>query len=104
MARIGRLEREIAQLSNDPGPGISAWCNDPTFSVINAQIAGPDASPFEGGMFMLTIAIPDRYPFEPPRAKFTTRIYHPNIDSEGRICLDLLKSQPQGSWYVFLHY
>lgn len=64
----------------------------------SAILQGPEDSPYEGGAFQLDITIPTRYPFEPPAVQFYTSIYHPNIDSSGRICLDTLKMQPHGSW------
>ena len=46
-----------------------------------------------GGVFFLNIHFPTDYPFKPPKFAFTTRIYHPNINSNGAICLDILRSQ-----------
>ena len=48
---------------------------------------------FLGGVFFLNIHFPTDYPFKPPKFAFTTRIYHPNINSNGAICLDILRSQ-----------
>lgn len=50
-------------------------------------------SPFQGGLFFLSIHFPTDYPFKPPKVNFTTRIYHPNINSNGSICLDILRDQ-----------
>ena len=61
---------------------------------IRLEITGPENSTYEGGIFELDLSITDRYPFEPPKLRFITPIYHPNIDSTGRICLDLLKMPP----------
>ena len=52
---------------------------------------GPPDSPFQGGVFFLTIHFPTDYPFKPPKVAFTTKIYHPNINSNGSICLDILR-------------
>ena len=54
---------------------------------------GPDDSPYQGGLFFLNIHFPNEYPFKPPKCQFTTRIYHPNINGNGSICLDILKDQ-----------
>ena len=54
---------------------------------------GPDDSPYSGGVFFLNIQFPTDYPFKPPKVTFVTRIYHPNINSNGSICLDILKDQ-----------
>ena len=62
-------------------------------SITQATIMGPPDSPYQGGVFFLTIHFPTDYPFKPPKVAFTTRIYHPNINSNGSICLDILRSQ-----------
>jgi ubiquitin-conjugating enzyme E2 D/E len=54
---------------------------------------GPEDSPYSGGVFFLNIYFPTDYPFKPPKITFATRIYHPNINSNGGICLDILKDQ-----------
>ena len=53
---------------------------------------GPPDSPYQGGVFFLTIHFPTDYPFKPPKVAFTTKIYHPNINTNGSICLDILRS------------
>ncbi|CAG2194659.1 UBC4 [Mytilus edulis] len=89
-----RLNKELIDISKCPPPGISAGpINDDMFTW-EGMITGPDKSPYAGGVFFVRIMFPSDYPFKPPKVKFTTKIYHPNINgNSGEICLDLLRSQ-----------
>ena len=98
MQRASRLKKELERLRRDPPHGVTCWPKGDRVDCLQAQLLGAQGTPYEGGVFSLDIKIPDRYPFLPPQVQFTTPIYHPNVDSAGRICLDVLKSQPQGSW------
>jgi len=59
----------------------------------DATIIGPSECPYAGGVFHLSITFPIDYPFKPPKVIFTTKVFHPNINTQGGICLDILKDQ-----------
>ncbi|XP_046896220.1 ubiquitin-conjugating enzyme E2 T isoform X2 [Hypomesus transpacificus] len=98
MQKISRLKRELQLLTTEPPPGITCWQAEGQMDDLRAQIIGGSGTPFEGGVFLLEIKVPERYPFEPPQIRYLTPIYHPNIDNAGRICHDALKLPPKGAW------
>lgn len=91
-----RLQKELKDLQKDPPAQCSAGpveeAGGPNFLKWQAKIMGPSDSPFSGGVFHLEIHFPSDYPFKPPKIRFTTKVYHPNINETGGICLDILKS------------
>jgi ubiquitin-conjugating enzyme E2 T len=97
-AMLVRVRKEIEQLEREPPPGISAWPRDDDIRRLEATIRGAEGTCYECGTFRVHISLPLRYPFEPPKLRFATKIYHPNIDAGGRICLDTLVMPPKGVW------
>jgi len=90
---LKRIQRELQELGRDPPANCSAGPVGDDLFHWQATIMGPEDSPYTGGVFFLDIHFPADYPFKPPKVSFTTRIYHCNINSNGGICLDILKDQ-----------
>ena len=93
-ASLKRLYKELLEIGKDSPAGWSAGpIDEKDIYSWQAMIEGPDDSPYQGGIFFLKINFPKDYPFKAPKINFTTKIYHPNINSNGSICLDILKDQ-----------
>ncbi|GFO23419.1 ubiquitin-conjugating enzyme e2 2 [Plakobranchus ocellatus] len=88
-----RIKKELVDFGKDPPTNCSAGPVGDDLFHWQATIMGPTDSPYYRGVFFLTINFPTDYPFKPPKVAFTTRIYHPNINNNGSICLDILRGQ-----------
>ena len=94
MATIKRIIKEYSELKNNPLPNcLIGPVNEEDPFVWKAFIIGPEDTPYQNGMFELKIVFPTEYPFKAPKIQFITKIFHPNINSGGAICLDILKEQ-----------
>eukprot|EP00823_Brevimastigomonas_motovehiculus_P003823 TRINITY_DN2396_c0_g1_i1.p1 TRINITY_DN2396_c0_g1~~TRINITY_DN2396_c0_g1_i1.p1 ORF type:complete len:154 (+),score=24.47 TRINITY_DN2396_c0_g1_i1:106-567(+) len=93
-AAIRRMQKEAKDIKKESPTGYSAApISDKDLFKWNASIQGPKDSPYAGGVFKLEIAYPTTFPFKSPKVKFTTKIYHPNINDKGETNLDILKSE-----------
>merc|ERR1719161_3441227 len=89
------LEKELQDIRSLSGESsVTAEAVGDDLTHWKGHLRGPEATPYQGGMFDIDIEIPVDYPYNPPKMKFDTKIWHPNISSQtGAICLDVLNKE-----------
>lgn len=93
MASSKRIAKELGDLTKEPVQGITVEPKEDNIYKWTAKLQGPAESPYAGGTFLVDVDFPIEYPFKSPKVRFSTRIYHPNIDEAGseypkRCCFD----------------
>jgi ubiquitin-protein ligase len=90
MERERRVNKEIQdfQKPDASGSDISVKSIPGEKFHFKGHLKGPSDTPYQGGSFVVDIVLPNEYPFMPPKMKFDTKVWHPNISSQtGAICL-----------------
>ena len=88
-----RLLKEFKNFKEESIEGLSVDLKNDNIFIWEALIFGPYESPWENGIFKLNIIFSEEYPLKPPNIKFLSKMFHPNIYTNGSICLDILQSK-----------
>mmetsp|Transcript_23505 Transcript_23505/g.64814 ORF Transcript_23505/g.64814 Transcript_23505/m.64814 type:complete len:192 (-) Transcript_23505:333-908(-) len=90
----GRINKELREISKDVTSGVEVQLRGIGLNKLVGYVPGPKDTPYEGGRYEVDIDLDEQYPFVPPKMRFVTKVWHPNISSaNGAICLDVLKDQ-----------
>ena len=102
-----RIDQEYNYAKSDlylSSLGCSIGRDDNNKDIIFATYVGPEKSPFYGGFYKLKIKFTANYPSNPPEVYFETKIFHPNVYSSGKICIDVINNwNPNYSIIDILH-
>jgi len=92
MASNKRLQKELGSLQKSPIPNATiALISDEDINSWEITLKGPASTPYSDGKFQVSFDFPSSYPFKPPAIRFTTKIYHPNVNqTTGEICADII--------------
>mmetsp|Transcript_9658 Transcript_9658/g.24599 ORF Transcript_9658/g.24599 Transcript_9658/m.24599 type:complete len:195 (+) Transcript_9658:110-694(+) len=89
-----RVQKELTEIQRDTASGVSVELVDGSLSNLRGCLQGPKDTPYESGTFYVDIQLERSYPFTPPKMRFITKVWHPNVSSaNGAICLDILKNK-----------
>lgn len=93
------LGKQLAELSKHPVEGFSAGLlNDDNPFEWEICIIGPPDTPYEGGFFNAIMKFPKDYPNMPPTLRITSEFWHPNVYTDGRVCISILHAPGEDSF------
>ncbi|KAM7201524.1 Ubiquitin-conjugating enzyme/RWD-like protein [Rhypophila sp. PSN 637] len=84
-----RVQKDLSELSL--GTTMKTEFPDPDDILSFILYIEPDEGMYRGGRFSFTFNITPNFPHEPPKVQCREKIYHPNIDLEGKVCLNILR-------------
>ncbi|KAJ3721714.1 ubiquitin-conjugating enzyme/RWD-like protein [Lentinula raphanica] len=84
-----RVQKDLTEL--DLPSTMKTHFPDPADLLNFSLTITPDEGMYAGGTFQFSFAINTNYPHDPPKVKCTQTIYHPNVDLEGNVCLNILR-------------
>lgn len=88
-----RLQKELMVLMMSTEQGVSAFPEGENLFKWIGTITGPRDTVYAGLTYKLTLEFPHSYPYSAPIVRFATPCFHPNVDTGGNICLDILKDK-----------
>lgn len=89
-----RLMTDLKLMRQEPPEGCSASpLSEENLFVWGATIFGPPETPWEGGVYSLRLTFNEQYPEKPPRVRFTAEMFHPNVYTDGTLCLDIIQDK-----------
>ncbi|KAG9654610.1 hypothetical protein KCU64_g7098, partial [Aureobasidium melanogenum] len=84
--RASRLLVEMREIAANPHPMYDCYVSEADMFFWKVVIEGPPETPYQNCSFMLYLEMPDNFPAFPPKGRFVTPLFHPNINRHGRIC------------------
>jgi ubiquitin-protein ligase len=90
MATNNRLLNEIKRVKNEPIENVTFDIDETNILVWKFTLLGPHESPYEGGIYNGIIKFPENYPHKPPTIKFISKLFHPNVYPDGKLCISIL--------------
>ncbi|VBB25550.1 unnamed protein product [Acanthocheilonema viteae] len=88
----------VTELKRVPVDGFSAGLQGDDIYKWEVLVIGPPDTLYEGGFFKALLEFPKEYPLLPPKMKFISEIWHPNIDKEGNVCISILHEPGDDRW------
>ncbi len=101
---LKRLMKEVAELQRGDlsGIGIHIWTNEADIRHLKAMLIGPEGTPYAYCPLLFDIRVPSDYPLVPPHVTILTSDgvtrFHPNLYTQGKVCLSILGTFPGPSW------